>query len=296
MKFRFCVLIALGLFSALESYGSFIGDTSKVVSQKFTGSVASSFTNSQNWKGSTFNSLSVALNIDFNRMTETKNSNILFVVKTELGFTKFIDSLWNKHADKLNCNFVWKHKKRKIDHSCEASLTTQLLNSYLYTYDPLVKQTKSEWSGSLLNPATLDVGYGFAYSFWKNSMLNFSFATVRLKTEPIIKSLTLKDNKAIGRINRGQVFFDYGISAQALTDKDFTDNFSFHSTARFYMKGFNRESVEMDVSNKLNYKVWKWVQLRADIKMIYDPLISYKMQYRNELLFGVFYESEKKSD
>lgn len=50
----------------------------------------------------------------------------------------------------------------------------------------------------------------------------------------------------------------------------------------------------MDVSNKLNYKVWKWVQLKADIKMIYDPIISYKMQYRNELLFGVFYESEKK--
>jgi hypothetical protein len=296
LKFLCHIIILIYLFSGIKSYGNSVEDTSRIVTNKFTGSLSSSFTNSSNWKGTTFNSLSAALDLDFNRSRNTPRSTTLFLLNSELGFTKFIDSIWNKYADKLNCNYIWKNKKRKIDHSCTFSFNAQMLNSYLHSYDPVLNKTNSEWTGSFFNPAKFEIGYGFGYSFWEKSMLSLSISTIRFRTEPNISSQSIKSKDVIGRINRGKLLFDYGVSANALTTKEFTSKITLNSNVRIFMKGINKESVELDASHKINYIIWKWFQLRADLKMIYDPGISLKMQYRNELLFGMFYDSDKKFD
>ncbi|MBL0342325.1 MAG: hypothetical protein IPP71_16305 [Bacteroidetes bacterium] len=184
--------------------------------------------------------------------------------------------------------------KRTIDYSYTLSFTTQLFNSYTSYFDPVIKQTKREWAGSILNPATFENGFGLGLSFGKKSMLNVSLATVRLRTEPIIRSQSTTNKNVIGNLPRGKLIFDYGVSTQALTSNELTEKLAMNSTAKFFIKGFQREYFELDVSNKINYTIWKCFQLRADVKLVYDPLVSLKMQYRNELLFGVFYDSAKK--
>ncbi|MBL0342326.1 MAG: hypothetical protein IPP71_16310 [Bacteroidetes bacterium] len=108
MRFYFLIF---GFFISFKVHGTVADDTTKSATRKLLCSLSSSFTNSKNWKGVSFNSLSVALDVDFNRAKINEKSNLLFTAKTELGFTKFIDSIWNKHADKVNCNYVWKNKK-----------------------------------------------------------------------------------------------------------------------------------------------------------------------------------------
>ncbi len=296
MKIIFLFLFMVIFGEGSWCYASAAGDTSKIIAKKFVGNVSTSFSNSENWKGSTFNSLSAALDIDFNRSKTTDKSNYLFVVRSELGFTKFIDSVWDKHADKLFCSYIWKRKKKKVDHSASFSLTTQMLNSYLNSIDPLTGVASSEWSGTFFNPAILDCSYGMAVSFWKNSMWNLSIATVRLKTEPKTQNKGELSGNKVGTINRGWLLLDYGVSTQLITSHNLSRNINMNTTAKFFMKGWNRESVELDVNHKFNYVVWKWIQVRADFKIVYDPVVSLKMQYHNELLFGVFYDSDKKPD
>lgn len=40
-------------------------------------------------------------------------------------------------------------------------------------------------------------------------------------------------------------------------------------------------------------KLWKYLQLRLDTRLAYNPLFTYDMQFRQEVLLGFFYEHRK---
>lgn len=274
-------------------FGTAVNDT-VIATRKFSVNLSSAFLNSSNWKGSSFSSFSTTVNSDFYLANTTNNSNMVFTVKSDLGFTKFIDSIWNKHADKLYSQLIWKKNKSKIDQSYAIAITAQMFNSYSYQYDAIQKVTSKTLTGSFFNPANFDAGYGIGISFWKNSIFNLSVASARIRIDPTINSSEMSNSLLLGSVRRGIILFDYGFSLQLLVLKSWKEKFEINSSGKIFMEGFEFSHPHLDMSHKINYAIWKWLQLRADIRMVYDPSTSMKMQYRNELLFGVFYEASKK--
>jgi len=289
--YNFCLLIFCH-----SCFGSVVSDTTQTAIKKFSANLSTSFLNTSNWKGSSFSSFSTTVNSDFYLATTTETANLVFTIKSDLGFTKFIDSTWSKHADKLYTQFIWKKKKSKIDQSYATSVTAQLLNSYLYKYDAIQKKTSKTLTGSFFNPSNFDAGYGIGISFWKKSIFNLSVASARIKIDPAENASEITPGLRLGSVKHGIILFDYGCSVQLLILKSWKEKFEINSSSKIFMEGFELSHLHLDMSHKINYSIWKWLQLRADIKMVYDPNTSMKMQYRNELLFGVFYEASKKFD
>jgi hypothetical protein len=283
------------LVSSNLCFGTAVNDT-VTATRKFSVNLSSAFLNSSNWKGSSTSSFSTTVNSDFYLATTTEMAGLVFTVKSDLGFTKFIDSIWNKHSDKLYAQLIWKKKKYKIDQSYATSITAQLLNSYSYQYDPVLNTTSKTLSGTFFNPANFDVGYGIGISFWRNSIFNLSVASARIKIDPAENTSDIANSLRLGSVKHGTIFFDYGFSLQILVLKVWKEKFEVNSSSKFFIESFELSHLHMDMSHKINYSIWKWLQLRADIRMVYDPTTSMKMQYRNELLFGVFYEASKKFD
>jgi hypothetical protein len=40
-------------------------------------------------------------------------------------------------------------------------------------------------------------------------------------------------------------------------------------------------------------KLWKYIQLRFDTRLAYNPMLNYDLQFRQEALVGFFYERNK---
>ncbi len=277
-------------------FGTVVSDTSQTTIKKFSVNLSTSFLNTSNWKGSSFTSFSTTVNSDFYLATTTKSANSVFTIKSDLGFTKFIDSIWSKHADKLYAQLIWKKKNKKIDQSYASSITAQLLNSYLYQYDAIQKTTSKTLNGSFFNPAILDAGYGIGISFWNNSIFNLSVASAQVRIEPTSNTSEINSGLKLGAVNHGLILFDYGCSVQLLVLKSWKDRIEINSSNKFFLEGFELSHLHVDMTHKINYAIWKWLQLRADIRLVYDPTTSMKMQYRNELMLGVFYEASKKME
>lgn len=294
MIIRFVWFNLIGICFACQMQASVVVDSISVVTRKLVAGVNSTFVNSSNWKGSTVNTFSVSVDADylFNKISE--KSTTLFSTKTEIGYTKFIDSIWNKHADKLNSQLIWKQKKKRLDSSFSAALTAQLLNSYLYDYDPTTNKNRKQRTGGFFNPASFETGFGFGITFWNTSIFNLSLASARILIDPNNEKTAASGKKYIGAVDKGVVLFDYGCSMQILALKELYKKVEINSSSKFFVNGFDKYRVQLDMVHKFNYSIWKWLQVRADIKIVYDPLFSTKLQYRNELLFGVFYDSTKR--
>ena len=48
--------------------------------------------------------------------------------------------------------------------------------------------------------------------------------------------------------------------------------------------------MNLQLSNMVIVKLWKYLQLRFDTRLAYNPLLNDKMQFRQEALIGFFYE------
>lgn len=65
------------------------------------------------------------------------------------------------------------------------------------------------------------------------------------------------------------------------------------NNSRFFGNGLDQDHVNFQFSNMVIVKLWKYLQLRLDTRLAYNPMLNYKMQFRQEALIGFFYERNK---
>ncbi len=268
-------------------------DSTKVQSQKLKVSLTGSLLSLANWKGETFESVTLLSATNYQSNKAIGAGLHMFTGKSELGYNYIKDSLWNKQADLLNLQYLVKIQRQKVSQSVNALLNTQLLTSFRYEMDINQQKYQRIRTGTFMNPASMELGYGMNILFWQKSALNISIASARLRVDPITNSLTKPFEGVIGRVNKGWLLFDYGISGQLLVVKRFPNELEWNSSGKLFLKGFTKDAIQFDISNTLSYQFWKHLEMKADLKWIYDPMISFRMQYRNELLFGFVYKLDK---
>jgi hypothetical protein len=272
---------------------SFVAAPTRSVITSLYSSLSASYATGQDWSGKQQRNYAFLGNVLYRHSSFATNRNHSHQAMADLGYLKFVDSLWVKNLDRLQINLLWGASRKRFSRSYMASLGTQFLPSMYSTYDHGTGRIREQPVGGFMNPFHFEAGYGAVLTFWNTSTINFAFATVRLNSSPkettpafFVDSRTIEGSKAY-------YFLTYGFSISTAINKPFGDRVRWINNARLFGNGIDRDHVTFDLTNMIVVKLWKYIQLRADTRLNYNPILSYNMQFRQEVLVGFFYERNK---
>jgi hypothetical protein len=262
----------------------------------FLGSLSTSFLENINWQATDMKNYALLASVDYSHKKEAERFKKLYQLRGELGFLKFIDSTWYKNADQLNVSAQWTTYSAKVlTHSYSIILKTQFADSWKYTTG-MNGEAKREWIGGMLNPAALTLGYGLNYDFWKQCFINVAFATFKINAHPINDDELKPWEKELLRTKKSMVIGEYGLSVQSAIAKKIYEHILWDSKTQFFTKGSNKNQVTLDFQNRLTFSFPKFLQFKADTHIVYDPLYSYRLQYKHEFVVGIFLEKKKQKN
>jgi len=271
-----------GAPSALES-------TTRVTNSLYT-SLSSSYSTSSNWQGQDQRNFSFLGNVLYKHSAQDSTHSHAHQVLADLGYLKFVDSLWVKSVDRFQVNLLWAAHARRFEHAYSILLNTQFLPNTTWRYDLELQRSSSTSVGGFLRPFTLEAGYGAVLRFWNTSSINFAFATLKLSgypkeiTAPQFQDATLIQSHAMN------YYMSYGLGLITAINKPIGQRLQWLNNSRAFCNGFDKDHANFEISNMLIVKLWKYIQFRFDTRLAYNPLLNYQVQFRQEALVGVFYE------
>jgi hypothetical protein len=146
-----------------------------------------------------------------------------------------------------------------------------------------------------MNPLRLEAAYGFTRQIMKASSLVLTPATVQVQVLPSgLIRLGAEDDRPFMTVKGSHVFTRYGLNGLLTIDESFFDGvLVWRNQSRFFMNAISASHVQFDVHNRICIRFLKVLQLRLDTGVQYAPETSLKLQYRQEVLLGVFYENKR---
>lgn len=214
-------------------------------------------------------------------------------LELQVGGTGYIDSLFKKDSDRFAWQGMMKRSGKQLSHAFNGGFNTMLFDQYSFSADPVTRSMVRKQTGSFGNPSSLEFGYGLGLSFWKNSTVGISLASARFHVDPVFETSASAVQGRIMDFRHGTLVFDYGISCQWAIERDFSRNLLWTTAGQVFVKGFSNDAVRFNSSHSMRYKLMKYLQLKADVRWVFEPLESLSMQYRNEWLFGIVYEKNR---
>ncbi|MDQ3051587.1 MAG: hypothetical protein M3Q95_11925 [Bacteroidota bacterium] len=267
----------------------FSDDTTKTSRAEFSGGLSFSLNHSSSPYSVSGYSLLLISDLGVYYELSTMKASHIYTSKLDIGFTYFQDSIWYKHADKLQVHYLYKAGKNPFSHSLSSLFHSHILNTYSYSSDPVTGKVSSKKTESFLNPFLLEMGLGSGYRISGESVINVSLATARIRSFPESNKAVTTESIPLGTFNSGIIYFDYGFSIQYYLVKEIKSKTEINCNGKIFIKGIERDQYDMDLSNTLIIRLSGWVRLKAEFKFVYAPGISYKPRYYNELSLGLFY-------
>ncbi|CAN5425008.1 hypothetical protein BH11BAC2_BH11BAC2_23010 [soil metagenome] len=258
---------------------------------------AASYIGQHNWSEETNSAISLLAAVNFRHRLKRSSGNAHeHSFRSEISYLNYADSTWIKGSDYLRVNLNWMSiPGKKITQTYSVYFSTQWLNSW--TMIPLADQTRKSWSGGFMNPANMELSYGTTIELLKNSRLILSPATVKIQSRPrypLNPDPDKEKDKTLFITKHSYIRTEYGFSAQVNLFEQFCDDILLlENDSRFFFNALNKQGIHLDLSNRIAIRFLKFLQLRLDTKILYDPDYSMHFQYRQEVLLGVFYEHRK---
>ncbi len=259
----------------------------------FYGSLAASYTTSANWQGQDSKVVSYMSNIVFKQGSLSPGRSHSHMLLADLGLCKFIDSTWVKSVDLLQINFLWGSETPRMRHSYSLLLNTQFLPTISSHYDAESGRIEERRHGGIFRPFNLEVGYGAVLTFWNASNINFAFATLKLSGYPRDMIATAFQDATLVTTPTKKYYGSYGIGILTAINKPFGKQVQWINNSRVFCNGFDKDHVNFAFNNMVIVKMWKFIQLRLDTRLAYNPMLNYDLQFRQEVLLGLFYERSK---
>lgn len=214
-------------------------------------------------------------------------------LELQVGGTGYFDSLFRKDSDRLTWQGMMKRPGTSLSHAFNGGFNTMLFDQYSFSADPVTGSAVRKQTGTFGNPSALEFGYGLGLSFWKNSTIGISLASARFHVDPVFESSPASGKGGIMDFRKGILVFDYGISCQWAIERGFARNLIWTTAGNVFVKGLRNDAVRFDSSHSMRYKLMKYLQLKADVRWVFEPMESLSMQYRSEWLFGIVYEKNR---
>jgi len=253
-------------------------------------SLSSSYSTSTNWQGQDLRNFAFIGNLLYKQSAQDSTHSHAHQVLADLGYLKFVDSIWVKSVDRVQVNLLWAARGQRFDHSYSILLNTQFLPNTSWSFDPELQRNTSKRVGGFMRPFSLEAGYGAVLRFWNTSSVNFAFATLKLSgypkesTAPQFRDATLLQSPSMN------YYMSYGLGIVSAINKPIGQRLQWLNNSRAFCNGFDRDHVNFNMSNMLIVKLWKYIQFRFDTRLAYDPVLNHSLQFRQEALIGFFYE------
>jgi hypothetical protein len=254
----------------------------------FTNNFSASYVNYKNWKYNGYNNYSFLLRSNFNYDTISKKWETHLRFNGELGYMKFVDSIWYKNSDYLDFGAdVVKNTDKTFENVFMLYVNTQFLSTYEMCYNDSGAYIK-KWTGGFGNPMHIDLGYGTSIHFWKNCRINLTFVTLRTCTLPITGFETLHESDMI--YQKTLITSEYGLGIQTYIRKSIGKRVRWENYSRAFANAINREKLDIDFRNRVIVKIFKCLDFIIDNRIRYTPFPPYKFQFRNELMLSLTVE------
>ncbi len=266
---------------------------SDIVATSLYGSLSASYASSSNWNGRDRRNFALVGNLLYTHDRITPGHSHSHQLLADLGYLKFADSTWEKSLDRLQVNLLWNRNGKKFNSSYSVAFGTQFLPSAFQEYDIEQDKLVERSVGGFLNPFNLQLGYGGVFTFWGLSNINFAFATLQMSSSPKEFTSPAFTDANVIEGKQAYYFMNYGFSVSTAINKNFGDHVQWINNTRFFGNGLDRDHVNLQFNNMVIVKLWKYLQLRFDTRLAYNPMLNYKMQFRQEALIGFFYERNK---
>lgn len=267
--------------------------SSPIVGSSLYGALSASYATSNNWVGQNQRTYALVGNLIYMHTAISGGRGHTHQVLADLGYLKFVDSTWAKNLDRLQTNFLWNSTGKRFNQSWSVAFGTQFLPNTVAVYDSIQDRVVQRSAGGIMNPFSLQLGYGAVFSFWGGSNINFAFATLQLSNAPKLGTPPVFLEATFAESRRSYYFMSYGFSIAAAINRSFGERVQWINNTRVFGNGVDRNHVNLDFANMVVVKLWKYVQLRFDTRLAYNPLLNYKMQFRQEALVGFFYERKR---
>lgn len=210
-------------------------------------------------------------------------------VHTQLGYTAITDSIWIKSADIVKIQLRWmEENNRKVMHTYSLRFQTQWLSTWR------MNENSRQWMAGFMNPSGLELGYSFSWYFLENSSLMLTPATLQLSISPRNSYTMNNKEEPAAALKHANMYSRYGFSGTLNMEESFYDNVLVLShQSHLFFNAISSEKIQFDISNRVSIRFLKYLQLRLDTQLLYQPEQLKKIQYRQEVLLGIFYEKRK---
>jgi len=260
-------------------------------------SLSFSYLQQNNWQTISNSAISVFSNVSLRHTIQHASGwKHDYLFQADLSYIHLSDSTWIKNTDLVKLNMQWYEPKGvRFTHTYGLLLTTQLLNSFKVSQE----SQKKYWSGGFLNPATIGLMYGINFNFLKNSKLDVNFASVKLDLLPRLLEENIQSaslEHTLLKTKHAFINSAYGFSAMLTMEESFFSNtIILENNSILFFNALNRSQINLDINNRIAIRFFKFMQLKFDTRIVYNPNESFQLQYRQEVLLGVFYEHQTKS-
>lgn len=255
----------------------------------YSNNFSASYAHYKNWKYNGNNNYSFLLrsNVNYDSIGTFWETHIRF--NGELGYMKFVDSIWFKNTDYLDLSTeIVKNNGKTFSNIFTFYFNSQFLSSYENYYDDTGLENK-RWSGGFGNPMNIDLGYGTTVRFWKTSRINLTFVTLRTSTIPILEFQASKQQNDI-IYKKTLITSEYGLGVQTYIRKNIGSKVRWENYSRCFANAINRSKFDIDFRNRVIVKIFKYLDLIIDSRIRYLPYPPYKFQFRNELMLSFTFE------
>lgn len=288
--------VVIGMIGQLACSAQMTKDTTTALSTTFRtinlkSSLSASYSTSRNWQTADFQNYALSGSFFLQDVGVHTDRRYQHQVLADLSYLKFVDSTWVKGTDRFLLSMLWSRSAKKWTHSYSVVFSTQFLPNEELAYDPGTESMRQVRYGGPLVPGTLELNYGAIWCPWPMSSVQFGFATAKVIATP---RYALQDTTAEHTISAPNMVLDmeYGASVVANINHPLNDRLEWINSSRAFCNAFDRDHISFEVVNRLAIKLWKYVELRLDTHVGYDPLLSYKVGFSQEVLLGFFYQKQ----
>lgn len=275
----------------LHAFAQSVNDTTTTRTIDFRSSMAASYATSHNWQAQDFQNYALSGSVFVQDLGSSSTRRHQHQLLADLSYLKFIHSTWSKGTDRLLVSLLWSRSMKKWSHGYSALLSTQFLPHEELAADPTSVRMRVNRYGGLLLPGVLEFGYGATWFPWSTSSIQFSFASIKFTSSPI-RGLEVAPEEHLVITRNAAVDMEYGASIVASINQPIGDRLQWINTSRIFCNAFDRDHVSFEFMNRVTIDLLKFVQLRLDTRLGYNPVMSYDLAFSQEVLLGFFYSRQ----
>lgn len=204
-------------------------------------------------------------------------------LRTDLSYSKFLDSIWFKNNDQMLLNLLLTEtdKSKRTRWSANLTVRSQLTDTWTYRLNRNIL-TKT-WRSGPMTPGTVNLSYGMNVKLSGSSSINAGLATIRLNSFNIDKNVTDSTDLRAGKVG---VRSTYGCNLLFSINEKLFSFMSIENRSLLFIHSLSEKGITLDLHNRIWFRLYKNIRLKIDTGLQFDPATGKKVRMRHEWLIG----------